>query len=132
MPLPRWVAHFNKRITNRLLEPLARRFENFGVVVHAGRNTGRHYRTPVNYFRAQDPASLLVALTYGPNADWAQNVMAGGGAIESGSDIRHVLSAKVVGRAEAWPYLPRIVRIALRLLRVHDFLLLKVDVDTSQ
>ena len=132
MPLPRWVARFNKRVTNRLLEPLARRFDSFGVVIHVGRTSGRRYRTPVNYFPAQDPDSLLVALTYGPRADWVQNVLAGGGTIEAGPSTRYILSAEHVGRAAAWPHLPRIVRIALRLLRVHDFLLLNVRSDTSQ
>jgi hypothetical protein len=44
------VAHFNRRVTNRLTRPPARRLPGFGVVVHRGRKSGREYQTPVNVF----------------------------------------------------------------------------------
>src|SRR5712692_5869519 len=77
MPLPRWVARFNKRLTNRIIGPLAPYLPGFGVVVHLGRLTHRQYRTPVNVFRR--PGGFVIALTYGPNADWVRNVLANGG-----------------------------------------------------
>ena len=46
MPLPRSVARFNRRVTNRLLGRLAPRLPGFGIVVHTGRKTQRRYRTP--------------------------------------------------------------------------------------
>ena len=42
---------------------LARWLPGFGVVEHAGRRSGRRYRTPVNVFRPG--ASYVIALTYG-------------------------------------------------------------------
>ena len=77
MPAPRWLARFNRRVTNRLLEPLARHLPGFGVVVHRGRKTHRRYRTPVNIFRR--PGGYVIALTYGPDSDWVCNVLANGG-----------------------------------------------------
>jgi len=77
MPLPRSVARFNRRVTNRLLGPLAPHLPGFGVVVHTGRKTHRLYRTPVNVFRR--PGGYVIALTYGPDADWVRNVLASGG-----------------------------------------------------
>jgi hypothetical protein len=50
MPLPRSVARFNRRVTNRLIGPLASYLPYFGVVVHTGRRTHHSYRTPVNIF----------------------------------------------------------------------------------
>jgi deazaflavin-dependent oxidoreductase (nitroreductase family) len=77
MPLPRSVARFNRRITNRVLGPLARVLPSFGIITHHGRRSGRAYHTPVNVFRQRD--GLLVALTYGPESDWVRNVLAAGG-----------------------------------------------------
>jgi deazaflavin-dependent oxidoreductase (nitroreductase family) len=79
MPLPRPVARFNRRVTNRLLGPLAPVLPGFGVVEHLGRKTGRPFRTPVNVFRR--PGGYIIALTYGPDSDWVRNVLAGGGCV---------------------------------------------------
>ena len=77
MPLSRSVARFNKRVTNRLLRPLAERAPGFAIVVHTGRRSGATYETPINAFRT--PGGYRVALTYGPGADWVRNVLAAGG-----------------------------------------------------
>ena len=134
VPLPRWVARFNKRVTNRFMEPLARRFSNFAVVEHRGRTSGLVYRTPINLF--EQDGRFIAALTYGPGADWVRNVLAGGGSVEIRGEVRPISAANVVDRATAWPALPLIVRFALRVLRVVDFLALEpepIDEDvTSQ
>jgi deazaflavin-dependent oxidoreductase (nitroreductase family) len=75
--LGRRTAHFNRRVTNRLTRPLARRLPGFGVVVHRGRKSGRRFETPVNVFNAQ--GGYLIALTYGTESDWVKNVLATGG-----------------------------------------------------
>ena len=48
MPLPKSLAKFNLRYTNRVLGPLARLLPGFAVVTHVGGRSGRVYRTPVN------------------------------------------------------------------------------------
>ena len=130
MPLPRWVARLNKRVTNRFLEPIARRFSGFGIVHHVGRSTGRDYQTPVNVFDAD--GRCLVALTYGPRADWFQNVRAGPVRLEVRRTVHEVRSVELVGRETAWPYLPALVRIALRVLAVRDFALLSLANASSE
>lgn len=87
---------------------------------HEGRHSGSAYATPVNLFDLGD--SCIVALTYGPSADWCQNVLAGGGQVENLKGIRRIEHAAVVDRATAWPALPRLVRGALRILRVRHFM----------
>lgn len=125
MPLPRAVARFNKRYTNRLIEPLARRFSGFAIIVHRGRTSGRVYRTPVNVFH--DGSSIIVALTYGPDADWVKNVAAGGGICEIDDTAVPITQAEIVDRDAAWHTLPLIVRGVLRVADVRDFYRLTLD-----
>jgi len=125
MPLPRWVARFNKRFTNRFVEPIIRRFRRFAVIHHSGRSTGLPYRTPVYVFT--DGQSFSVALTYGPDTDWVRNVLASGGTCETGGATRVMSGVIVVDRAEVWPHLPRLVKILLRALRVSDFLRFQLE-----
>jgi deazaflavin-dependent oxidoreductase (nitroreductase family) len=75
--LRRWLAQVNRHVTNRLVSPAARYLPGFGVVLHVGRKSGRRYRTPVNVFRR--PGGWIIALMYGPNADWVRNVRATNG-----------------------------------------------------
>lgn len=121
MPLPRWVARFNKRVTNRFIQPLVARSAGFAIVHHRGRTSGTSYQTPVNVFGTAD-GTWIVALTYGPGADWVRNVMAGGGWLERLGTRYSIETAALAGRIEAWPYLPASVRLALRFLGVRDFL----------
>lgn len=76
MPLPKRLARFNLRVTNRLARPLASRLPWFGVLTHRGRRSGWLYRTPVNLFRI--PNWYVVALTYGPDTQWVRNVLEAG------------------------------------------------------
>ena len=100
-----------------------RRLSGFAVVHHRGRRTNLPFTTPVNIFDT-DRGAAIVALTYGPGADWVRNVLAGGGEIERRGVTRSITSAELVGREDAWPWLPRVVRTALYILTVRDFLLI--------
>lgn len=77
MVLSRRVARFNRAVTNRTIGRVAPWMPGFGVIHHRGRTSGRGYHTPVNVFRTR--GGYVVALTYGPGADWVRNVMAAGG-----------------------------------------------------
>ena len=78
MPLPDRLARVNRVATNPLVRRVAGRLPFFAVVEHTGRATGRSYRTPVMAFRTPD--GFVIALTYGPDVDWARNVLAAGSA----------------------------------------------------
>jgi deazaflavin-dependent oxidoreductase (nitroreductase family) len=125
MPLPRSVARLNKRLTNRITGPLAPYLPGFGVVVHTGRKTQRQYRTPVNVFRR--PGGFVMALTYGPNADWVHNVLAAGGCIleTRGRRVR-LIAPRLVHDADR-RLMPAPVRLILGLSQVSDFLELTLD-----
>ncbi|MBX3165801.1 MAG: nitroreductase family deazaflavin-dependent oxidoreductase [Candidatus Eremiobacteraeota bacterium] len=74
MPAPRWLAKFNRYVTNPLLSGIARVLPCFGIVRHLGRRSGRAYENPVCVFRYG--SIYTIALTYGPEADWVRNVLA--------------------------------------------------------
>ncbi len=117
--LPLSIARLSKRYTNRSIEPLLRRWSRFAVVRHVCRRTGTAYRTPVTAF---DPdGALVIALTYGPSADWVQNVLAGTAEIESAGVSTDIAGVELVGRDLAWAALPGSVRGALRASRVRKF-----------
>lgn len=125
MPLPRWLGRLNRRVTNPILGRLLVFAPGFGHVVHRGRRSGRTYRTPVLSFRRGQ--RLVVALTYGPGADWVRNVLAAG---RCGFETRRVRLDLAEPRRFRDPTrrpVPRPVRWALALLRVEEFLELRIE-----
>ena len=129
MPLPCSIARVNRRVTNRLLGGLAQRLPGFGVVVHIGRRSLRQYRTPVNIFRRGD--RYIIALTYGPNADWVRNVLADGGCtFETRGQALHLSRPRLFHDESRHP-VPGPVRLVLGLVNVNDFLELTVDNEGS-
>jgi deazaflavin-dependent oxidoreductase (nitroreductase family) len=125
VPLPRWIARFNRHVTNRLLGPLAPYLPAFGVVVHVGRKSHRVYRTPINVFRR--PGGYVIALTYGPDADWVHNVLANDGAIleTRGRTLR--LTRPRLIHDETRGAVPAFLRPMGALGHVSDFLYLDTD-----
>jgi deazaflavin-dependent oxidoreductase (nitroreductase family) len=120
MPLPRSIAHANRRVTNRLLGGLATRLPGFGVVVHRGRRSGRQYCTPVNVFRRGH--RYIIALTYGSNADWVRNVLADGGCTLETRGRTRRLSRPRLFHDESRHAVPAPVCLILGLIDVSDFL----------
>ena len=120
--LGRRIAHFNRRVTNRVTGPLAPWLPGFGVIVHRGRRSGREYRTPVNVFRHD--GLRVVALTYGADSDWVKNVLAAGGCDLITRGKRYELTQPALVHDNTRSRVPFVVRVPLRLLDVADFLLL--------
>jgi deazaflavin-dependent oxidoreductase (nitroreductase family) len=125
MPLPRRLAKINLVATNRVLGPPARHLPGFAVVSHVGRRSGRTYRTPVNLFRRGD--GYAIALMYGAESQWVRNVLAAGAAdVETRGRRLHLVDPRIV-RDPARSFVPRPVRIPLRLANVDEFMLLERD-----
>ena len=122
MPAPRWLARANRVGLNRLVSAVAPRAPGFGVIVHQGRRSGRSYRTPVNVFRRGE--RFVVALTYGPESDWVQNVLAAGGCELETRGRRYQLNSPRLYRDESRSEMPVVVRGILGVLRVYHFLAL--------
>lgn len=77
MGVARRVARFNKHVTNRVQMLWAPRFAPWAVVIHVGRRSGREYRTPV--VAAVSGSTITIALPYGVESDWVQNLLAAKG-----------------------------------------------------
>jgi deazaflavin-dependent oxidoreductase (nitroreductase family) len=123
--LPHSVARFNRRVTNRVLGLLAAYLPGFGVVVHEGRKTHRRYRTPVNVFRR--PGGYVIALTYGPSADWVRNVLASSGCeLETRGRAVHLTRPRLI-HDEQRRAVPTPLRWIGSLAGISDFLDLSVD-----
>jgi deazaflavin-dependent oxidoreductase (nitroreductase family) len=122
MPLPEWLARFNRVATNRVTGPLAGKLPWFAIIVHRGRKSGDEYRTPVNAWL--DHENVIVALTYGPDTDWLKNLEAAGGGevIARGSSYR-VGPPHLIG-AEGMSRMPAVVRPILKAIEVDRFALL--------
>lgn len=121
MPLPKRLARFNRRATNRVLGPLAGRAPGFGLVGHRGRRSGQLYWTPVNVFRS--PEGYVIALTYGPDSQWTKNVLAAGSLeLRTYRGLVHLRGVRLV-RDPNRRVVPAAVRPILRALNVEHFLL---------
>ena len=124
MPAPRWLARVNLHFTNHILGPLARRLPGMGVVVHTGRKSHRQYHTPVMVFERGE--QFIIALTYGRESQWVQNVLAEGSCeLETRDHIVKLAAPKLVHDTRR-KSMPPFVRFVLGLLKVSDFLELAI------
>ena len=125
MPLPHWLARFNRHATNVITRRFAGWLPGFGIVDHRGRRSGKAYRTPVNVFAR--PGGYVVALTYGPGVDWLKNVLAAGGCeLEVNCRRVHLVNPRIIHDPRR-RLVPALVRPILRLVGVNDFL----ELDTA-
>jgi deazaflavin-dependent oxidoreductase (nitroreductase family) len=98
----------------------------FSLIRHTGRRTGRLYETPMLLVPHGD--CFIAELTYGPRVAWYRNVVAAGGrctvlrrGVEYRIDAVLPCDPEVGMRAFGRP-----AALVLRLLRRHDFRLLRV------
>ena len=121
VPLPGWLARLNRSVTNPVIRPAAGRLPYFAVVVHRGRRTGRVYRTPVTAF--PHGKGFVIALTYGRDVDWVENVLAAGGCrvIHRGRDFE-LGDPRILPFRGHDPAIPGWIGGVLQLLRVDEVL----------
>ena len=124
MPMHVAVARFNKRVTNPLLRHLAGHGW-FVEVEHAGRRSGKTYRTPIMAFR-QGP-TITVALTYGRDVDWLHNLRAaGGGRMHVKGSLVTLGAPRDLSESEGLRRMPVPIRQMLPVMGCHDFVELPV------
>jgi deazaflavin-dependent oxidoreductase (nitroreductase family) len=121
----RWVAVFNRAVTNRITSRSAARLPGFGVVTHAGRKSGRLYKTPLNVFRVPD--GFIIALTYGRDSEWVRNVVAAGGCCLKSRGKVYQLSAPTIVHDPTRRRFPFFVRIVLQIIGAEDFIHLSIS-----
>ncbi len=100
MQLPQRLARFNRRVTNPVQRLWAGWAPMMGILEHAGRKSGRIYRTPLTVFSTDEGVAIL--LTYGPDRDWLKNIIAAdGGRLRRHGRNRAVRDPQVVSRQQA-------------------------------
>jgi deazaflavin-dependent oxidoreductase (nitroreductase family) len=100
-----------------------------GVVFHVGRKTHRQYRTPVMVFRRAN--LFIIALTYGRDSQWVQNVLVANGCELMTQNRKLRLSHPHVFHDERREKMPLFARFILGIINVSDFLDLTIDQDTA-
>jgi deazaflavin-dependent oxidoreductase (nitroreductase family) len=90
------------------------------LIIHRARRSGRLYQTPVSVFAAKD--GYLFALTYGPDTDWVQNVLAAGGCELRARGRAIGLTAPRLYHDESWRDIRTLERQVLRIIGAADFL----------
>ena len=115
---------FLRRFTTHMVNPVTRlfagRLPGFVVLTHAGRVSGRRYRTPIFLLKSGD--DYVFALTYGSKAHWVKNILASGSCEirVRGRDVRLVEPEVFIDPARRLMPLP--FRLAGRALLVTEFL----------
>ena len=125
------VRRFNRAVTNpRVLRTAGAPGASASVVRHVGRTSGRTYETPVGPIPTGD--GYLIALPYGPGADWARNVLASGSAtlVTEGRTVA-LERPEVVATADVIDELPASDRRVLRLFGVDHSLRVRVVPETG-
>jgi deazaflavin-dependent oxidoreductase (nitroreductase family) len=118
--LPHLLARLNLRFSNAFMRPIAARLPWFGVLEHVGRTSGTVRRTALMAFHRR-PGRWVIALTYGTDVQWLQNVLAAGGArLLSGGRWVDVVKPRQF-RDPSRSSVPFLVRPFLAVLRVSDF-----------
>jgi deazaflavin-dependent oxidoreductase (nitroreductase family) len=108
------MARFNRVGANRLQRLWAPYIPPYALVVHRGRKSGRTYRTPVTAFVRH--GVMAVALPYGVDSDWVQNLLAeGGGELVRAGRTRRISNPRIVPRGQG-SAVPRVARFARNAL----------------
>jgi deazaflavin-dependent oxidoreductase (nitroreductase family) len=125
-PRPRtlFLLPFTTHILNRFTRRFVHRLPGFAIISYRGRTSGRVYHTPMNVFHRK--GTYVFALTYGSGVQWVRNVLAAGEAdVRIGSRTIHLTDPELfVDPARRLMPLP--VRLILGLMRVSEFLRMRV------
>jgi hypothetical protein len=113
----------NPRVLRRAGTPGA----GASVIRHTGRVSGRTYETPVVPHAVE--GDFLIALPYGPGADWVRNVLARGSAtlVHEGRTVT-IHTPKLVPTTQVASYLPSSEQRTLRLFGVDECLRVTAEV----
>lgn len=119
MRVPRAVAKFNRRVTNPAARSITPWLPGLGTLEHIGRNSGKHYLTPLLVFKTQDGFAILIG--YGLESDWLKNVLAGGPSVLHKRRKAVVLTnPRIVSKAEAATLVTPVSRLFYRLFPYNE------------
>lgn len=127
MQFPQRLARFNRHVTNPIQRMWAGWAPLYGVLEHAGRRSGKHYRTPLTVFDADvdGKPGVAILLFYGPDRDWLKNLNAAGSArMRRHGKTFGVTNPRTVTKAEAAPHVSGAARRVFARLPLEQAVLL--------
>lgn len=97
MPMPRWWA---EQLNKRFFNPKALVSENWDVITHVGRSSGKTHRTPLGSWEVD--GTRVFVIVYGSRSDWVQNILSSGRAsLETSGQIEELGSPRLISGAAA-------------------------------
>lgn len=122
----RWWLGFIQRRLNPLTLRMARSGRGpFSLVRHVGRKSGRTFEAPL--ILADSADGIVAELTYGTGVNWYRNVLAGGGELLHRGRWYQILTVEPLTTADGLRAFGRVKGLVLRMLRRHEFRLLRVE-----
>jgi deazaflavin-dependent oxidoreductase (nitroreductase family) len=121
VPIPKFVALFNRRVFN----PAELKRGVRPVLTNVGRSSGKTYRTPLDAPRVD--GGYIFIVMYGADSDWVRNIMVTGTATLTVEGEEFPLeSPRLIGKAEAWEQIAETTKAPPDFLKVTEYLLMDV------
>ncbi len=126
------VRYFNKQILNPFTLSFAGRPHSpYAIIRHAGRTSGRVYKTPVVAIRTD--AGFVIPMPYGDHVDWFRNLEAAGeGVIASGGHAYRIGAFEVVDAEAALSEFPAWLHPLLEKAETEQYLRARRLSDTPE
>jgi deazaflavin-dependent oxidoreductase (nitroreductase family) len=114
------IRQFNKHVYNPTILRIVRFVPFYAVINHAGRRSGKAYRTPIAL--GQTPQYFYIPLPYGDHVDWHRNIQASGQFVIEHLGRRFTATYDIqVGDEEALPTFGGFMRRGLRRAGVRHY-----------
>jgi hypothetical protein len=121
------IRSFNKHVTNKIMIHISgKQFGHFAILSHIGRKSGRLYRIPI----IAEPfmGGFVIALTYGKQVDWYENVRAKGGCSLLWKNKNYSLvTPEFIDKEVGVLAFPAPFRMGLKKMGIQDYLKLDIQ-----
>jgi deazaflavin-dependent oxidoreductase (nitroreductase family) len=116
------IRVLNKHFTNKLLIHISGKgLGLFAILIHTGRKTGKRYQIPIIVVPVQN--GFIIALTYGRQTDWYENVKAKGGCSLKWKHQEYALTdPQLIDKELAILAFPALIRLGLRTMGIQYYL----------
>ena len=121
-----WLGVIQRRLNPTTLAMARAGRGPFSLVRHVGRKSGKTFEAPL--VLADVPEGIVAELTYGPEVNWFRNVLAGSGEVLHKGQWYRITGVETYPTDQGIRAFGGFRSLILRILRRHDFRLLKVEV----
>jgi deazaflavin-dependent oxidoreductase (nitroreductase family) len=121
------IRIINKYLTNKILIHISgKRFGHFAILSHTGRKSGKLYRIPIIAEPFQ--GGFVIALTYGKQVDWYENVKAKGScSLHWKNKDYPLIHPEFIDPEVGVMAFPAFIRSGLKKMGIQDYLKLEIQ-----